>query len=132
MKKFWASIYNALISYPVQISGAFAMLLQFVSSQIVTLDVAQQGGLNAVVVAVLGVVAAAGVSEAKTVPAVVGVIQAILSCVLAFNVPGMTSTMETAIMTFVTALSAMFVHTQVTAKGSKVQLGKHEYSRMRG
>lgn len=134
LKKIWATIYNFLISYPAKVSGAFAMLLQFVSSQILPLTVDQQGCLNAVVVAGLGFMTVAGVSEAKAVPALVGIIQAILACTLAFGVPWMTPTLESAIMAFVSAGSAFFVHTQVVAKGSVQSVGKHEahYSRMRG
>lgn len=134
LNKLWAWVCQIATQYPVQLSGAFAMLVQFASSQVIPMSVAQQGGLNALAVAVLGFVAAAGVSEQRAVPAIVGVIQAILACVLAFNVAGMTPTLESAIMAFVTAGSAFFVHTQVVAKGSAKPAGKHEanFSRMRG
>lgn len=131
MKNLWASLKNAVVREPVQIAGLFAALIQLVSSQFIALTSQQQGTLNAVVVAVLGFVVAASVSEEKAVPAVAGLIQAVLSCVLAFNVPGITPALESAVMAFVAAGSAFFVRTQVTAHGGHPS-GKHEAHSMKG
>lgn len=133
LKNVWAAIVQAATREPVQIAGAVAALIQFTSSQWLFLTVGQQGTLNAIVVALVGFIAAASVSEEKAVPALVGLVQALLSCALAFNVPWMTQTVESAVMMLITYGSALFVRTQVVARGGP-PAGKHEahVSRMRG
>jgi nicotinamide riboside transporter PnuC len=121
--KFFKAIRQACIRNPVVISGGFAALLQFISTQVVPLTVDQQGALNAVVVAVLGFIAAAAVSEEKAVPAIAGLIQSVLAVVLAFDIH-MSTSWQTAVMAFVTTGVAMFVHTQVVARGGPPG-GKH-------
>lgn len=119
LKKIW----QACVRNPVQIAGGFAALLQFISTQIVPLTVSEQGALNAVVVALLGFLAAAAVSEEKAVPAIAGLIQAVLAAVLAFDVH-MSTQWQTAVMAFVSVGVAFFVHTQVVARGGPPP-GKH-------
>lgn len=121
---------NAIIREPVQIAGLFAAVIQLLSVQFIALNSDQQGALNAVVVAALGFVAAASVSQEKAVPAFAGLIQAVLSCVLAFNVH-LDPALESAIMAFVAAGSAFFVRTQVVAHGGPAG-GKHEAHPMKG
>jgi nicotinamide riboside transporter PnuC len=130
LKKIWSALSRAVTRNPVVISGGFAALLQFVSTQIVPLTVDQQGTLNAAVVALLGFIAAAAVSEEKAVPAIAGLVQAVLAVVLAFDVH-MSTQWQTAVMAFVTTGVAMFVHTQVTARGGPPR-GRHEVNWMRG
>lgn len=131
LKKMLSPLARALVREPVQIAGLCAALIQFASSQVVALTVQQQGALNAVVVAALGFAAAAAVSQEKAAPAFAGLIQAVLSVVLAFNVHLDPST-QSAVMAFVAAGSAFFVRTQVVAHGGP-PVGKHEaFQPMRG
>jgi nicotinamide riboside transporter PnuC len=130
VKKFWSALKYACVRNPVMISGGFAALLQFISTQVVPLTVDQQGSLNAVVVALLGFIAAAAVSEEKAVPAIAGLVQAVLAVVLAFDIH-MTTQWQTAVMAVVSTGIAMFVHTQVVARGGPPR-GRHEVDWMRG
>jgi hypothetical protein len=132
LKKILSPLARALVREPMQIAGLCAALIQFVSSQVVALTVQQQGALNAVVVAALGFAAAAAVSQEKAAPAFAGLIQAVLSVVLAFNVRGLDPSTQSAVMAFVAAGSAFFVRTQVVAHGGP-PAGKHEaFQPMRG
>lgn len=132
LKKAWAAVVNTVVREPVQIAGGFAALIQFVSTQVVPLTVNEQGALNAVVVAVLGFVAAAAVSEEKALPAVAGLVQSVLAVVLSFGVQ-VSPTWQAGVMAFVAALTAFVVRPQVVARRGSPR-GKHEAgsSRMRG
>lgn len=131
LKKMLSPLARALVREPVQIAGLCVALIQFVSSQVVALTVQQQGALNAVVVAALGFAAAAAVSQEKAAPVFAGLIQAVLSVVLAFNVH-LDPSAQSAVMAFVAAGSAFFVRTQVVAHGGP-PVGKHEaFQPMRG
>lgn len=99
---------------PAMILGLVAAAIQLLSATILPLSVEQQGVLNAVAVAVMGLVTAVAVSSDKAAPAVLGLVQAVLACALAF---GLVLSPETqgAIMAFTSAVVAMFVRTQVVA-----------------
>lgn len=130
MKNLWASLKNAVVREPVQIAGLFAALIQILSSLLLPLTSEQQGAVNAVVVTALGFIAAASVSEEKALPAVAGLIQAVLACALAFNVH-LNPQVESSVMAFVAALTAFVVRPQVTAHGGPAG-GKHEAHPMKG
>jgi hypothetical protein len=94
--------------------ATFAALVQFLSAQVLDLSVGQQGALNAVAVAVVGAVTAWRVSAEKGVPALVGVLQALLALGLAFGLD-MSSEAQSTLMALVTALASLWVRTQVVA-----------------
>lgn len=130
LKKVLVALARALVREPVQIAGLCAAVIQFASSQIWSLNDLQQGALNAVVVAALGFAAAAAVSEERAAPAFAGLIQAVLSCVLAFDVH-LDPSVQSAVMAFVAAGSAFFIRTQVVAHGGP-PAGRHEAHPMKG
>lgn len=96
------ALWLALVAALVQGAG---LLLDWSSEQ--------QGAINAVAVAALGVATAWFVSDGISA-AVLGGAQAVLNLVLAFGLNVDTAT-QAAIMTFVAAVTAMFVRTQVGA-----------------
>ncbi len=69
---------------------------------------------NAVAVAVMGLVTAVAVRSDKAAPAVLGLVQSVLACALAFGLVLSPDT-QGAIMAFTSAVVAMFVRTQVSA-----------------
>lgn len=99
---------------PALILGLVAAAIQLFSAVILPLTVEQQGVLNAVAVAVMGLVTAVAVRSDKAAPAVLGVVQAVLACALAFGLVLSPDT-QGAIMAFTSAVVAMFVRTQVSA-----------------
>lgn len=99
---------------PSMILGAIAAAIQLLSATLLPLDTVQQGVLNAVAVAVIGLVTAAAVSSEKAAPAVLGLVQAVLACALAFGL-AMSPETQGAVMAFVTAAVSIFVRTQVVA-----------------
>jgi hypothetical protein len=99
---------------PAMILGAIAAAIQLLSATLLPLSVEQQGVLNAVAVAVIGLVTAAAVSAEKAAPAVLGLVQAVLACALAFGLQ-MSPETQGAAMAFVTAMVSLFVRTQVVA-----------------
>lgn len=99
---------------PALILGLFAAAVQLFSAIVLPLSTEQQGVLNAVAVAVIGFATAAAVSTEKAAPAVLGVVQAVLACALAFGLDIPPET-QGAVMAFVTALASAWVRTQVVA-----------------
>jgi hypothetical protein len=99
---------------PALILGLIAAAVQLFSAVVLPLTVEQQGVLNAVAVALVGFATAAAVSAEKAAPAVLGVVQAVLACALAFGLALEPAT-QGAIMAFATALVSAFVRTQVVA-----------------
>lgn len=99
---------------PAMLLGLIASAIQLLSATLLPLSIEQQGVLNAVAVAVIGLVTAIAVSTDKAAPAVVGLVQAVLACALAFGL-AISPDAQGAIMAFVTALAAAFVRTQVGA-----------------
>lgn len=92
-----------------------AGLVQLVSAFFLPLSDAQQGVLNAVAVAGLGLITAWAVARDKLVPAIMGAVQALLSLAVTFGA-GLSGEQQFVIMSFVAATVGMFVRTQVTAK----------------
>jgi hypothetical protein len=99
---------------PALILGLIASAIQLVSATVLPLSVEQQGVLNAVAVAAIGLLTAAVVSAEKAAPAVLGLVQAVLACALAFGLHLDPAT-QGAVMAFATALVSAFVRTQVWA-----------------
>jgi hypothetical protein len=99
---------------PALILGLVAAAIQLVSATVLPLSIEQQGVLNAVAVAVIGLVTAAAVSAEKAAPAVLGLVQAVMACALAFGLALEPAT-QGAVMAFTTALVSAFVRQQVTA-----------------
>jgi Asp/Glu/hydantoin racemase len=109
---------------PAQILGLVSAVIALLSSTLLDLSIDQQGVLNAVVAAVLGLVTALAVAHEKAAAAISGLMQASLACALAF---GFVVSPETqgAVMAFVAAATAFWLRTQVSAPvdmaGNKVQ-----------
>lgn len=99
---------------PAQWLGLISALVALLSSTLLHLSVTQQGTLNAVAVAVVGLVTAMAVSAEKAAPAVAGLVQAVLACALAFGAHLSPDT-QGAIMAFVAAGTAFWLRTQVVA-----------------
>lgn len=99
---------------PSLVLGLIAAAVQLFSATLLPLTVGQQGALNAVAVAVIGFATAAAVSADRAAPAVLGVVQAVLACALAFGLALAPET-QGAVMAFVTAAVSAFVRTQVVA-----------------
>lgn len=108
---------------PAMILGLIAAAIQLLSATLLPLTVEQQGVLNAVAVAVIGLVTAAAVSAERAAPAVLGLVQAVLACALAFGLAVSPET-QGAVMAFVTALVSAFVRTQVVAPVPAVAVDK--------
>ena len=99
---------------PAQFLGLVAALVALVSSTVLPLSVEQQGVLNAVAVAVIGLVTAAAVSAEKAAAALSGLVQAVLACALAFGAQ-LSPELQGSIMAFVSAGVAFWLRTQVVA-----------------
>jgi hypothetical protein len=70
---------------PVLVAAFLAAVIQVLSSLVLHWSDNQQSLLNAAVAALLGFAAAAGVSFDKALPAVVGVVQAIIAVAVGFG-----------------------------------------------
>ena len=92
----------------------FASAVQMFSAFILNLTIEQQGVLNAVAVAISALLTAVAVRSDQMVPAILGVIKAVLALALAFGL-AMSPDNQAIVMTFATATVAMFVRTQVQA-----------------
>lgn len=99
---------------PALILGLFASAVQLFSAVVLPLDVGQQGAVNAIAVAVIGFATAAAVSAERAAPAVLGLVQAVLACALAFGL-AVDPDVQGAVMAFVTAAVAAYIRTQVVA-----------------
>lgn len=102
---------------PAQWLGLIAAAVQLISALFFPLTIEQQGTLNAVAVAVFGLITALAVNAEKAAPLVGGFLQAILACALAFGVH-LSPEMQSSAMAFVTTAIALFMRTQVVAPGS--------------
>jgi ABC-type enterochelin transport system permease subunit len=96
------------------ILGLIAAVVQMVSAFLFPLTIDQQGVLNAVAVAIAGVITAAMVRSDQLAPAVLGAVQAILALGLAFGL-NLAPEQQSVVMTFTAAVVAMFIRTQVQA-----------------
>lgn len=105
---------NYLKREPAQILGFVAAVIQLASALFLHLDVAEQGALNAVAVALLGFVLAAAVSAEKAAAVASGLVQACIACALAFGL-ALAPEVQSSVMVFVSAVTAFFIRTQVVA-----------------
>lgn len=94
--------------------GLIAGVVQFVSAQIFPLTVDQQGALNAVASAVLGVVLAFAVSTDQGVPAILGLAKALIALGLAFGLH-LDPHVQASAMALLELITSFFTRTQVTA-----------------
>jgi hypothetical protein len=105
---------------PALILGLIAAIVQMVSAFVLPLTADQQGVINAVAIAITGLVTAVLVHSDQLAPAILGVIQAALALGLAFGLH-MTAGNQAVIMAFAAAIVAAFVRTQVTAHPAAVR-----------
>lgn len=94
--------------------GLISATIQLFSAFIFPLTIEQQGVLNAVAVAVAGVVTAVLVKSDQLAPVLLGAIQAVLAVALAFGWD-LPPEHQSVIMAFAASVVAMFARTQVTA-----------------
>jgi hypothetical protein len=100
---------------PAVILGLVAAVVQLVSATAFPLTPDQQGVINAVAVALAGVITAFAVSTDAGFAAVAGLVKAVIALALAFGLD-LSPDLQSAIMVVVTAIGAFFVRTQVSAK----------------
>lgn len=98
-----------------------ALIMAFLSSAIAVfsaiifhLNAEQQGGLNAAVMAVFGFITAAMLAKEKYVPALVGVLKALIAVAISFGLH-LTPEVQGVILTFVATAAALWYRPQVVA-----------------
>ena len=91
-----------------------ATAVQMVSAFVLPLTEGQQGVLNAVAVAIAGLITAVIVKSDQMVPAILAVLKALIALGLAFGW-ALSPEAQSTIMSFAAAAAAMFVRTQVDA-----------------
>lgn len=99
---------------PAAILALVAAFIQFISLFVVELTADQQAVLNAVVVAVFGVITSFAVSAEKGLPTLVGLAQSVIALAIGFGAD-LTPEMQTGLMALVTTAVGLFVRTQVVA-----------------
>lgn len=99
---------------PVLVTAFLAAVLQVVSSLFLHWSDNQQALLNAAIAALLGFLAAAAVAFDKALPAVVGVVQAIISVAVGFGLH-VTDSQLSMITAMVAAGVALWTRDRVTA-----------------
>lgn len=99
---------------PALWAGLAKATILTIATFVFPLSIDQQGTLNAVVAAVLGLVVAFAVSAEKAVPFLLGLLEAIIAVAISFgaNIP---PTSQLVIMGLAAAVVAMFTRTQVVA-----------------
>jgi len=112
---------------PAIIWATIAAVVQVAVIFIFHLTIDQQGVVNAVAVAIGGLITAISVRSDQLAPAILGVAQAVIALALAFHLklsPGE----QAAIMSVVTTFVGMFVRTQVTAPVGPVVSGSPHHA----
>lgn len=109
------SIINLLNREPAFISGIIAALLQLLSVTVTHWDTNTQGAINAVIVAVMGLITAWSVSKDGALAALTGLGKALIALGLAFGL-SLSPNLQTMIMIGVTVIGAFLVRDRVTAK----------------
>jgi hypothetical protein len=104
----------SLARFPALTLGMVSSIVQAVSGLFLALSPHQTALINALVVAVLGVVTAWLVKGDALVAALVGVGQAMLALLIGFGL-NLPTDLQASIMAFVAAAAAAYVHTQVVA-----------------
>lgn len=100
---------------PALYLALFASIVQLGSQFIWHLSTDQQGVLNAVAVALVGLITAFALHSDGESAAVLGFVQAILAAGLAFGLE-LDPTAQSVIMSFAAAVVAMFIRTQSVAR----------------
>lgn len=90
-------------------------VVMFVSAFLVHLSDTQQGAVNAVALAAVGLLTAWQVAKEKLTPAILGFVSAVIALAVSFGLH-LDAGNQTVIMGLVAAVVAMFVRTQVVAK----------------
>jgi intracellular septation protein A len=99
---------------PALILGLVAAAIQVFSTFVIHLTVDQQGTLNAVAVAVAGIITGILVKSDQLAPMVLGLVQAVIAVALSFGWD-LAPESQGVVMAFATALIAVIVRHQVTA-----------------
>lgn len=99
---------------PVLIMAFISSAIAVLSSIWLHLSIEQQGVLNAAVVALFGFIAAVMLSADKAVPAIVGLIKAVVAVAIAFGLH-LSPEVQGLIIALVAAGAALLVRPQVTA-----------------
>lgn len=110
-----SKIINLLNREPAFISGIIATLIQLLSITVTHWDTNTQGAINAVIVAVMGVITAWAVSKDGALAALTGLGKALIALGLAFGLE-LSPNLQTMIMMAVTVLASFLVRDRVTAK----------------
>lgn len=92
-----------------------ATTVQLVAAFVVHLTDEQQGALNFVAAAAVGIITAVAVAREKLTPAILGGVQAVIALGVAFGWH-LSAGNQAILMSFAAAVVAMFVRTQVVAK----------------
>ena len=100
---------------PAVVLGLFAACVQLLSATLMDWSVAQQGYINAVAVALAGVLTAWAVSEEAIIAALSGVAAAVVALALSFGL-ALSPDLQAAIAVMVTMLGAFWTRTQVVAR----------------
>lgn len=100
---------------PAVILGLVAAVVQLLSATLMDWSIEQQGYINAVAVALAGVLTAWAISEEAVFAALSGVVSAVIALMLAFGL-ALSPDLQSSIMVAVSAIGAFWVRTQVVAK----------------
>lgn len=107
---------------PVLIMAFISSAIAVLSSLLLHLSDTQQGVLNAAVVALFGFIAGGMLARDKAVPAIVGLIKAVIAVAIAFGLH-MTPEVQGLVLTLVAAGAALLIRPQVTAAVPEVTVG---------
>lgn len=99
---------------PALVMAFLSSLIAVISALIFPLTDEQQGALNAVVLTLFGFVAAALLAKEKFVPALVGLIKAVIAVAISFGLH-MTPEVQALVLTLVSAAAALWYRPQVVA-----------------
>jgi nicotinamide riboside transporter PnuC len=100
---------------PVLIMGIVSATVMFVSSLVFPLTIDEQGILNLIAAAVLGLIGAFSVGKEKVAAAVVVLFKTLIAAALAFGLH-FPPEVQGSVMAFVVALLSFYTRTQVVAK----------------
>lgn len=99
---------------PAVLLAVFGAAIKLIAAFLIHLTVDEQAVLNALVAAVVGFAVAAAVRHDGQVPALLGVLQAMVAVAVGFGLR-LSAEEQAIIMSFAAAVASMWVRTQVTA-----------------
>lgn len=99
---------------PAAILGFVAAAIMMLSQFVYPLSVDQQGALNAVAMALVGIITAWTVAEDGGLALIVGLSKAVLALAISFGL-GWSPEIQAVVMTFVTVTAQLFVRQNVVA-----------------